>query len=81
MDYIGLMSVKINCQIPKLRDISDEVRPTECCLTTLETRRLTGDQIEVFKILIDYENIDRHSLFLVKEERRTHMKTQSYNSK
>ena len=30
-------------------------------LTTLETRRLRGDQIEVFKILNGYENIDRNS--------------------
>ena len=28
-------------------------------LTTLETRRLRGDQIEVFKILNGYEKIDR----------------------
>ena len=28
-------------------------------LTTLETRRLRGDQIEVFRILNGYENIDR----------------------
>ena len=33
----------------------------ECCLTTLETRVLRGDQIEVFKILNGYENIDRNS--------------------
>ena len=30
----------------------------ECGLTTLETRILRGDQIEVFKILNVYENID-----------------------
>ena len=42
----------------------------ECGLTTLETRRLT-DQIEVFKILNWYENIDRNIFFTVKEERRT----------
>ena len=29
----------------------------ECRLTTLETRRLSGGQIEVFKILNSYENI------------------------
>jgi len=32
-------------------------------LTTLETRRLKGDLIEVFKILKGYENIDREMLF------------------
>ena len=38
------------------KDIDTE----ECCLTTLETRRLRGDQIEVFMILNGYENIDRN---------------------
>ena len=37
--------------IPKLRNISYEMRLRECGLTTLETRRLRKDQIEVFKIL------------------------------
>ncbi len=46
--------------IPKLRNISYEMRLKECGLTTLETRRLRGDQIEVFKILNGYENIDRN---------------------
>ena len=46
--------------IQKLRNISYEMRLKECGLTTLETRRLRGDQIEVFKILIGYENIDRN---------------------
>ena len=45
--------------IQKLRNISYEMRLKECGLTTLETRRLRGDQIEVFKILNGYENIDR----------------------
>ena len=44
--------------IQKLRNISYEMRLKECGLTILETRRLRGDQIEVFKILNGYENID-----------------------
>ena len=52
--------------IQKLRNISYEMR-----LKELETRRLRGDQIEVFKILNRYENIDRNIFFSVKEERRT----------
>ena len=46
--------------IPKLRNISYEMhlKVKECGLTQLETRRLRGDQIEVFKILNGYENID-----------------------
>ena len=46
--------------IPELRYLSYEERLKECGLTTLETRRLRGDQIEVFKILNGYENIDRN---------------------
>ena len=37
--------------IPELRDLSYESRLLQCALTTLETRRLRGDQIEVFKTL------------------------------
>ena len=55
----------------KLRNINYEMRLKDCGLTTLETRRLRGDQIEVFKILNGYENIDINILFSAKEERRT----------
>ena len=44
--------------IPELRDLRYEERLKECGLITLETRRLRRDQIEVFKILNGYENID-----------------------
>ena len=47
------------------------MRLKECELTTLETRRLRGDQIEVYTILNGYKNIDRNIVFSVKEERRT----------
>ena len=46
--------------IPELRDLSYEERLKEC---GLETRRLRGDQIEAFKILNGYENIDRNIFF------------------
>ena len=57
--------------IPELRDLSYEERLKECGLTTLETRRLRGDQIEVFKILNGYENIDKYMFFSLKKDSRT----------
>ena len=48
-------ATKMNLQ---LRDLSHEERLKECCLTTLEITRLRGDQIEMFKLLNGYENID-----------------------
>ena len=57
--------------IPKLRNIIYEMRLKEYSLTTLETRRPRGDQIEVFKVLNGYEKIDRTILFSDKEERKT----------
>ena len=57
--------------IPELRDLSYEEHLKECGLTTLETRRLRGGQIEVFKILNGYENIDRNMFFSLKKDSRT----------
>ena len=37
--------------IPELGDLSYEEHLKECVLTTLETRRIRGDQTEVFRIL------------------------------
>ena len=51
--------------IQKLKDVSYEMCLRECGLTTLETRRLRGDQIEVFKILKGYEYIDRNMVFFL----------------
>ena len=57
--------------IPELRDLTYEERLKECGLTTLETQRLRGDQIEVFKIFIGYENIDSNIFFEIKESKIT----------
>ena len=54
-----LVILQAVCIIPKLRNISYEMRLRECGLTTLETRRLRGDQID--------ENIVRNIFFTVKE--------------
>ena len=55
--------------IPEFRDLSYESRLSQCDLTTLETRRLRGDQMEVFKIVNSYEDVDRNMFFKLKERR------------
>ena len=57
--------------IPELRDLGYESHLLECGLTTLETRRLRADQIEVFKIVNGYEDVDRNMFFRLKEGSRT----------
>ena len=49
--------------IPELRDLSYESRLLQCGLITLQTRRLRGDQIEVFIIVNGYEDVDRNMFF------------------
>ena len=53
--------------IPELRDLTYESRLLQCGLTKLENRRLRGDQIEVFKIVNGYEDVDRNMFFKLKE--------------
>ena len=57
--------------ISELRDLSYEERLQEYGLATLETRRLRGDETEVFKMLNGYENIDRNMFFSLKKDSRT----------
>ena len=54
--------------IQKLRNISYQMHIKECGLMTLETRRQGGDQIEVFKILNGYDNIDRNIYFRLRKK-------------
>ena len=53
--------------IPKPSDITYEIHVKDCDLTTLETRRLGGDQREVFIRLNGYENIDRYTFYRLKK--------------
>ena len=71
IDALERIQRRATKMIPELRDLSYEERLKECGLTTLETRRLRGDQIEVFKILNGYENIDRNMFFSLKKDSRT----------
>ena len=68
IDMLERVQRRATKMIPKLRNISYEMRLKECGLKTLETRRLR-DQIELFKILNGYENIYRNIFFTVKEEK------------
>ena len=71
IDTLERIQKRATKMVPELRDLSYEERLKECGLTTLETRRLRGDQIEVFKILNGYENIDRNMFFSLKKDSRT----------
>ena len=80
--------------IPGLRDLRYEERLKECGLTTLETRRLRGDQMEVFKILnqdililifffqIKEGKITRgHNYTLVKKQSRLDVRKYSFSQR
>ena len=68
IDMLEKIQRRVTKLIPGLRDLRYEERLKECGLTTLETQqRLRGGQIEVFKILNGYENIDSIIFFEIKE--------------
>ena len=71
IDKLERIQRRATKMIPELRDLSYESRLLQCGLTTLETRRLRGDQIEVFKIVNGYEDVDRNMFFNFKEGSRT----------
>ena len=71
IDKLERIQRRATKMIPDLRDFSYESRLLQCGLTTLETRRLRGDQIEVFKIVNGYEDVDRNMFFKFKEGSRT----------
>ena len=71
IDKLERIQRRATKMIPELRDLSYESRLLKCGLTTLETRRLRGDQIEVFKIVNGYEDVDRNMFFKHKEGSRT----------
>ena len=57
--------------ISEISQLSYEERLQRCRLTTLETRRIRGDQIEVFKIIHVYEELNKDKFFKIKNESRT----------
>ena len=71
IDKLERIQRRATKMIPELRDLSYESRLLQCSLTTLETRRLRGDQIEVFKIVSSYEDVNMNMFFKLKEGSRT----------
>ena len=67
IDKLDRIQRRATKMIPELKDLSYESRLLQCGLTTLETRRLRGDQIEVFEIVNGYEDVDRNIFFKFKE--------------
>ena len=71
VDKLERIQRRVTKIIPELRYLSYESRLLQCGLTTLETRRLRRDQIEVFKIVYGYGDVDRNMFFKLKEGSRT----------
>ena len=71
IDKLERIQRRATIVIPELRDLIYESCLLECGLTTIYTRRLRGYQIEVFKILNGYKDIDRNVFFKLKEGSRT----------
>ena len=71
IDKLESIQRRATKMIPELIDLSYKSRLLQCGLTILETRRLRGDQIEVFKIVNGYEEVDRNMFFKLKEGSRT----------
>ena len=57
--------------VTELRNFSYESHLLECGLTYLGTRRLRGNQIEVFKMVNGYEDTGRNMFCKLKERSRT----------
>ena len=55
IDKLERIQRRATKMLPELRDLSYESRLLQCGLTTLETKRLRGDQIEVLKKVNGYE--------------------------
>ena len=71
IDKLERIQGRATKMIPKLRYLSYESCLLQCDLTTLETRRLRRDQVEMFKIVNGYEDADMNMFFKLKEGSRT----------
>ena len=66
IDKLERIQRRATKMISELRNLCYESRLLQCGLTTPEPRRLRGDQIEVFKIVNGYEDVDRNMFFKLK---------------
>ena len=64
----------------EISQLSYEERLQQCRSTTVETRRIRGDQIEVYKIMHGYEGLNKDMFFRIKEYQQN-QRTQSSFSK
>ena len=67
IDKLERIQRRATKMITEVRDLSYESRLLQCWLTTLQTRRISGNQIEVFKIVNGCENVDRNMFFKLNE--------------
>ena len=67
--------------ISDISQLSYEERLQQCRLTTLGTRKIRGDQIEVFKRMQGYEELNKDMFFRIKNDSRTRGYVQSSFSK
>ena len=68
MDKLERVQRRATRLMSEISQLSYEERLQQCRLTTLETRRIRGDQIEVFKIMHGYEGLNKNMFFRVKND-------------
>ena len=71
IDNLARVQRRATQLIPELRILSYEDGVQQCKLTTLETRRVRGDQIEVFKITHGIEGLDSGMFFKYRTDNGT----------
>ena len=62
IDKLERVQRRATILISEINQLSYKERLQQCRLTTLETRRIRGDQIEVLKIMHGYEGLNKDML-------------------
>ena len=63
IEFMEKVQKRVTRMLPDLKNMSYPERLKKLGLTILESRRLRGDLIEVFKILKSHNNVDRNMFF------------------